>query len=107
MNNSLTKADTILFSSVICRLKFLKISGDAWKPLENKGLKKQTMWDKSSASERPLQLEHLPADACTISKISHKQHTYLGKRMLQSTRIKTLKNRWLFVNSTSVVQNLD
>ena len=69
MNSSLTKADTILFSSVICRLKFLKISGD----------------------ERPPQLEHFPADACTISKISHKQHTYLGKRMLQSTRIKTLK----------------
>ena len=47
MNNSLTKADTILFSNVICRLKFLKISGDAWKPLDNvfknKGLKKQTM----------------------------------------------------------------
>lgn len=64
------------------------------------------MWDKSSASERSPQLEHFPADASTTSKIGHKQHTYLGKRMLQSTRIKSLKNRWLFVNSTSVVQNL-
>ena len=39
MNNSLTKADTILFSSVICRFKFLKISDDAWKPLDDKSLK--------------------------------------------------------------------
>ena len=52
MNNSLTKADTILFSSVICRLKFLKISGDAWKPLDNKSLKIRGSKNKPCGTNR-------------------------------------------------------
>ena len=35
------------------------------------------MWNNWSVSERHPQLEYFPAKACTISKISHKQHTYI------------------------------
>ena len=40
------------FSSVICRLKFLRISGDAWKLLKNKSLKIRGSKNKPRGTNR-------------------------------------------------------